>query len=57
VVRTLRQVFSGVSFADRFCWLLRLVLGFLRLVLGFLRDHWLELEECYPLRHTYCMSA
>jgi hypothetical protein len=50
VVRALGQVFSGVSFADWFRWLLWLVLDFLR-------NHWLELEECYPLRNTYCMSA
>jgi hypothetical protein len=50
VVRALWQVFSGVSFADWFCWLLRLVLDFLR-------NHLLKFEERYPLRNTYCMSA
>jgi hypothetical protein len=38
VVRALGQVFSGVSSADWFRWL----------VLDFLRDHWLEFEESYP---------
>jgi hypothetical protein len=50
VVRALGQVFSGVSSADWFRWLLWLVLDFLRY-------HWLEFEESYPLRYTYCMNA
>jgi hypothetical protein len=49
VVRALRQVFCG-NFSARLLWLLRLVLNFLR-------NHLLELEERYPLRSTYCMSA
>jgi hypothetical protein len=50
VVRALRQVFCGNFSTGWFLWLLRLVLDFLRY-------HLLELEECYPLRNTYCMSA
>jgi hypothetical protein len=50
MVRALGQVFSGVSSADWFRWLLRLVLDFLQ-------NHLLELEERYPLQNTYCMSA
>jgi hypothetical protein len=50
VVRALRQIFCRNFSADRLLWLLRLVLDFLR-------DHLLELEEHYPLRNTYCMSA
>jgi hypothetical protein len=50
MVRALRQIFCGNFSAGWFLWLLRLVLDFLR-------DRLLELEESYPLRNTYCMSA
>jgi hypothetical protein len=50
VVRTLGQIFGRSFVAGWFLWLFRLVLDLLRY-------RWLELEECYPLRNTYCMSA
>jgi hypothetical protein len=50
VVRALGQISCRSFVAGWF-------LGLLRLVLDFLRDHLLELEERYPLRNTYCMSA
>jgi hypothetical protein len=50
VVRTLGQISCTSFVAGWFLWLFRLVLDFLR-------DHLLELEERYPLRNTYCMSA
>jgi hypothetical protein len=50
VIRTLLKVFFGDFFAD---WL-----GLLRwLTQHFFWDCLLELEERYPLRYTYCMSA
>jgi hypothetical protein len=50
VIWALREVFNGVSFAAGLCLLLWLIQYFLG-------DRLLELEESYPLRYTYCMSA
>jgi hypothetical protein len=50
MIRALRQIVYGNSFAD---WILELP----RLLLVLLQNRSLELEECHSLRYTYCMNA
>jgi hypothetical protein len=50
MIWALKQIVYGNSFAG---W----VFGLPRLLLILLRNRSLELEECHPLRYTYCMNA
>jgi hypothetical protein len=50
MIWALMQIVYGNSFTGG-------ILGLPRLLLILLQNRSLELEECHPLRYTYCMNA